>query len=329
MMQSFRNSVRLLAAAAVLTAVACSPESPTGPAPSGQFAPAFDVVGPGCPDGATCIPIEVCKAAVFPGADATDPAALGEYDFQYSINGATPVAFTLDAVPTLADPNQGNCVNTTATILVPNTATSLVVTEFTKIFTSPTGHGELHTIATLGNPTCGSTNALVNAGGIAGTATINFAAGNCATDGKIFFKNQFVPDEDETGSEGCTPGGWRNNDGSPKPNGKLNKDWWTTTALTTTTLFRVAFNIPASELTDAGLPADLTLRQALDLDSNADGTALLKHATAALLNATSSAVDYRYTADFVIAQFQAAWPEGDNNVTKDLFDAANNLGCPQ
>ncbi|MEJ2538792.1 MAG: hypothetical protein P8188_02205 [Gemmatimonadota bacterium] len=136
----------------------------------------------------------------------------------------------------------------------------------------------------------------------------------------VWFK--FEPDDvpPPPGLEGCTPGGWRNNDGTKGPN-----DWWESTPYTTSTLFSDVFG------ETAGLPADLTLKDALFYNSNEGGLALVKHATAAVLNASSDAVDYPYTEAEVVEMFQAAWAdlEADDNETKDMFDAANNLGCSQ
>ena len=74
----------------------------------------------------------------------------------------------------------------------------------------------------------------------------------------------------------------------------------------------------------------LTLREALDYNSNSGGEALLKHAAAAVLNAAHPDVDYPYSVSEVVDMFGDAWAdlEADNNETKDMFDAANNLGCP-
>lgn len=59
--------------------------------------------------------------------------------------------------------------------------------------------------------------------------------------------------------------------------------------------------------------------------------ALIRHATAALLNAASPGVDPDPAFDTpaeVIAAFQAAFDSGDYETTKDLLDDSNNLGCP-
>jgi hypothetical protein len=58
--------------------------------------------------------------------------------------------------------------------------------------------------------------------------------------------------------------------------------------------------------------------------------ALGRHAVAALLNASSADVSYEYSTSEVISMFQAAFDSGAAAIesTKDLFDVANNAGCP-
>ena len=56
--------------------------------------------------------------------------------------------------------------------------------------------------------------------------------------------------------------------------------------------------------------------------------ALLRHAVAALLNATSADVDYPLTAAQVITLTNAAIASGDYEGTKDLFNEYNNLTAP-
>jgi hypothetical protein len=78
------------------------------------------------------------------------------------------------------------------------------------------------------------------------------------------------------------------------------------------------------------IPGNPTLLQALG--TNGGGlSALLRHATAALLNASSPAVDPVSAFDTtteVIAAFQAAFDSGDYETTKDAFAASNEHGCP-
>jgi hypothetical protein len=59
--------------------------------------------------------------------------------------------------------------------------------------------------------------------------------------------------------------------------------------------------------------------------------ALTRHATAALLNASSSDVNAEAAFDTtaeVIAAYQAAFDSGDYELTKDAFEEADEEGCP-
>jgi hypothetical protein len=148
---------------------------------------------------------------------------------------------------------------------------------------------------------------------------------------KLVFKNIFEQGDDETGFEGCTPGGWRNNyDGSASPN-----DWWENNPLDPSDSFASTFGVLPEELEQLGFDANLTLLQALNQDSNRGGLSLVKHATAALLNSLDPDVDYFYTETEVRDMFDDAFEAllaGDrdtSNDIKDMFDEANNLGCPQ
>jgi hypothetical protein len=146
----------------------------------------------------------------------------------------------------------------------------------------------------------------------------------------IWFK--FTPDDEPpppTGMEGCTPGGWRNNyDGSRSPN-----DWWLNNELDPDDLFTEVWDVTAEQLDELGLNGDLTLLEALNIDSGRGGLNFLKHATAALLNSLDPDVLYPYTESDVRSMFETGFMallDGERaNDIKDMFDEANNLGCPQ
>jgi hypothetical protein len=116
------------------------------------------------------------------------------------------------------------------------------------------------------------------------------------------------------GDEGCTPGYWRNH-----------ADRWVGVA-------------PADDF-DATFGVDLfnpniTLGTAIWLGGGGVN-AFARHATAALLNANGgvpnadgTTVNYPYTAAEVIQMVQDAVADGTIEATKDLFEAANELGCP-
>jgi hypothetical protein len=114
--------------------------------------------------------------------------------------------------------------------------------------------------------------------------------------------------------EGCTPGYWRNH-----------ADRWVGVA--STDGFNATFGV---DLFDP----DITLGTAIWLTGGGNN-AFARHATAALLNAYAKElgsndqfVNYPYSVDEVIAMVQDAIADGIIEATKDLFDAANSLGCP-
>jgi hypothetical protein len=73
----------------------------------------------------------------------------------------------------------------------------------------------------------------------------------------------------------------------------------------------------------------LTLGQALSLSGRSLDT-LARHATAALLNANHSGVDYPYSVSQVIQKFRAAYDIGNYQSSANVFYYANNLelSCP-
>jgi hypothetical protein len=111
--------------------------------------------------------------------------------------------------------------------------------------------------------------------------------------------------------EGCTPGYWKQSQ---------HFDSWTGFAPGDS--FEAVFG--------RDVPGNPTLLDALKLGGGGL-KALMRHAVAALLNASSPDVDpdpaFDTTAE-VIAAFQAAFDSGDYETTKDLLDASNNAGCP-
>jgi len=56
--------------------------------------------------------------------------------------------------------------------------------------------------------------------------------------------------------------------------------------------------------------------------------ALMRHATAALLNASNPKVTFPYSASDVIALFQKAFDSGNYEATKNTFEGLNQTGCP-
>ena len=120
----------------------------------------------------------------------------------------------------------------------------------------------------------------------------------------------------ETGTEGCTPGYWRQ---------EHHFDSWIT--YTPSQLFSAAFDRVITVGTGGRTTkTNPTLLEAV-WATGGGVSALARHATAALLNAASADVDYPYTAAEVIAMVQAAIDSGDYDSAKDSLATANELGC--
>jgi hypothetical protein len=119
------------------------------------------------------------------------------------------------------------------------------------------------------------------------------------------------------GDEGCTPGYWKNHP----------EDW---TGFTTGQSLESVFDVPNS----LGLDS-VSLMSALEFGggSGTVGAAkiLLRASVAALLNSSSSGVDYPLTTAQVIAHVNAALATLDRETILDLatdLDSKNNGGCP-
>jgi hypothetical protein len=124
--------------------------------------------------------------------------------------------------------------------------------------------------------------------------------------------------------EGCTPGYWKNHDGSgPQAN------TWGWTGILPSALTNVIFDSMAADVT---FPTgyNISASAALALQGG-DINAFLRHAVAALLNAyatSSYGLDYDYTVDQVKAMVAAAVLSGNYATAKDVFAAANEQSCP-
>jgi hypothetical protein len=118
--------------------------------------------------------------------------------------------------------------------------------------------------------------------------------------------------QNEPGGNGCTPGYWRNH-----------ADRW--------------LGVAPGDGFDATFGVDLypgTLGQAIWAQGGGVN-ALARHATAGLLNAyggvpngDGTTVDYPFTVAQVIEMVQDAEANGLIELYKDIFEAANELGCP-
>lgn len=111
------------------------------------------------------------------------------------------------------------------------------------------------------------------------------------------------------GGEGCTPGYWKQTQ---------HFDSWSGTGFAPGDSF------------DSVMGVDSSFNTLLNgLKANGGGeNALARHAVAALLNASSSGVDYEYTSAEVIALVQDAYASGDFESAKNLLEAQNEMGCP-
>jgi len=114
-----------------------------------------------------------------------------------------------------------------------------------------------------------------------------------------------------TGGEGCTPGFWKNNAE------KRDADRWVGYSPS---------NLYNADVFSVG-PTDVNLLQALDMNGGG-ANALLRHSTAALLNAANPDVSYAYTEDEIKSWVQEAFNSGEFEGLKDKLDEANNAGCP-
>lgn len=130
-----------------------------------------------------------------------------------------------------------------------------------------------------------------------------------------------TPDE-TTGNEGCTPGYWKQTQhfGSWAPSVPTG---------TNATLFFDVFTVCDMDGTNCsyrGLPADLTLLQALQLGGGGFN-ALARHAAAAYLSASSNAVDYGITKVNVVTNVIQAFKTG-STAYHAVLEAANEKYCP-
>ncbi len=120
-----------------------------------------------------------------------------------------------------------------------------------------------------------------------------------------------------SGDQGCTPGYWEQTQHFGSwPEG-----------YTQNTLVKQVFpEFKGVEVGGVNL-GNLTLLEALTTGGGGE-KALVRHAVAAVLNAASSEVDYEYTVREVKDLVTKAFTSGDIEGVKNLFEAANEAGCP-
>ena len=116
-----------------------------------------------------------------------------------------------------------------------------------------------------------------------------------------------------TGTEGCTPGYWRNNaDTNPR-----------IAELDGISLRAALLDITGIDVTV--IPPELTIDVAITLNGG-EFDQFVKHASAAVYNIYYPLDYIEPTEEFTDAIQMAA--DGDLGGAKDILDAANNLGCP-
>ncbi len=164
----------------------------------------------------------------------------------------------------------------------------------------------------------------VDATGLSQIVTLTSGEHNPTLDAGIYAPNigidieKYVRGEYTNGSnvggEGLTPGYWKNHTSGKK--GQPSE--WEKTGFSPSDSYESVFGVD--------VPGSPTLLDALKAKGG-DINALMRHSTAALLNASHGYVDYLYSAAEVIAMTQAAIASANYEPTKDLFDAQNNMGA--
>ena len=133
------------------------------------------------------------------------------------------------------------------------------------------------------------------------------------------FAGLSVPVLQEQGGQGCTPGYWR------QPH---HYDSWI--GFTPDDILDDAFDVPSSLMLrkpEKGQAEKTQLKKAIKLRGG-KVNALIRHAVAALLNASNPNVNYDLTPGEVVSKFNAAIDGGDIEATKNEFADFNELGCP-
>ncbi|MER2996235.1 hypothetical protein [Pontibacter populi] len=120
--------------------------------------------------------------------------------------------------------------------------------------------------------------------------------------------------------EGCTPGYWKQS----QHFGNWGCNYVPTG--TNATLFSTALGLTSAQMTLRGLPTNLTLLQALNLNGG-KFYALARHAAAAILNSCAD-VNYKYTAAQIRTMVKTAFTSGNWSTAHNNLSAANEMGCP-
>jgi hypothetical protein len=197
--------------------------------------------------------------------------------------------------------------------------TNLAPGDYIVKFITPTGFS-----LTTANVGADATDSDAGAGGLTGCYNLESGETDNTVDAGIykagidiekFVKGRYQ--QEGGGGEGLTPGFWKtHSEYGPAP-----LSGWPETGYDPDDSFNEIFGVNVS-----GNP---TLLQALNANGGGQN-ALLRHATAALLNAANPYVDYAYTVDQIIAQTRAAILSAnttDIESLKNLFMVQNELGA--
>lgn len=282
-----RNALIPLAMAFAVSACSDSPSGVTGP---DAVRPSLGLVAPpsGPPAGEAIV---VCKTG-----------GQGSYDFTYSGTDFSPTVAPISGAFSLSP---GECWNVG---FFGGAGGNISVTEVPR-----TGH---NVVSIAVDQLTGPDQFLT------GTNTVSniVASGTPRQSALVTFTNEVVSTPVETGTEGCTPGYWKNHPAS-----------WAATSYTSGQTVGSVFAIPGG----ISSLASKTLLQSLDGGGGPGvlGAAkiLLRAGTAALLNAGNPGVDYTMTTAEVITAVNAALASNDRDTILALaasIDADNNLGCP-
>lgn len=181
-----------------------------------------------------------------------------------------------------------------------------------------------------------------NASGVTNVITLGSNETNTTVDAGLYINFSNIPSV-PSGSEGLTPGFWKNwsapdrqgrypwadTNFSPNREDSLNSRSQTFgDAYNYQNIFGVQLSsrLSASEISAIDRDRDgVELLEALGANGNTAGQALLRHSSAAILNASHSLVDYPYTAGQVVDMVQQAFATGELDPAKNVLAFANEL----
>ncbi|SFH00742.1 DUF7467 domain-containing protein, partial [Neptunomonas qingdaonensis] len=199
--------------------------------------------------------------------------------------------------------------------------TNLAPGEYYVQFTAPSGYVITQQLATEADAAGDDSDA--NAAGITSCVVLESGETEERVDAGLVLQNAGIDIEKyvrgryegESGTdEGLTPGFWKtHSEFGPAP-----LAGWPESGFDPTDSYESIFSVE--------VPGTPSLLDALN-SGGGDLDALMRHSTAALLNASNPFVAYEYSQAEVISMTQAAISSGVYEITKDLFAAKNELGA--